>query len=132
MSTPSRYTSPEVTGMSWVMRRPSVDLPQPDSPTRPTVSPGKTSKLTPSTALTDAPTPAPKCFTTLTTRRSGSTDGVTRGAGATTVSVTDRLRDGGGHLDRRERTAGWMDTTCWPPARVGVGARGPVRVGALP
>ncbi len=27
-----------------------TDLPQPDSPTRPTVCPGRTSKLTPSTA----------------------------------------------------------------------------------
>ena len=32
--------------------RPSVDLPQPDSPTRPTVSPGIRSRLTPSTART--------------------------------------------------------------------------------
>ena len=32
------------------MVRPSVDLPQPDSPTRPTVSPRRTSRSTPSTA----------------------------------------------------------------------------------
>src|SRR5690606_39111906 len=32
--------------------RPSVDLPQPDSPTSPSVSPGHRSKLTPSTART--------------------------------------------------------------------------------
>ena len=34
------------------MQRPVVDLPQPDSPTRPKVSPGKMSKLMSSTALT--------------------------------------------------------------------------------
>ena len=32
--------------------RPRVDLPQPDSPTRPRISPGRTSKVTPSTART--------------------------------------------------------------------------------
>ncbi len=37
------------------MARPVVDLPQPDSPTRPSVSPRRTSKLRPSTART-APT----------------------------------------------------------------------------
>ena len=37
------------------MARPVVDLPQPDSPTRPRVSPRKTSKVRPSTART-APT----------------------------------------------------------------------------
>src|SRR5438477_6856259 len=36
------------------MVRPVVDLPQPDSPTRPRVSPCLTVKLTPSTALTSA------------------------------------------------------------------------------
>ena len=36
------------------MQRPSVDLPQPDSPTRPSVSPRRTSRLTPSTAWTRA------------------------------------------------------------------------------
>ncbi len=34
------------------MQRPVVDLPQPDSPTRPKVSPGKMSKLTSCTAET--------------------------------------------------------------------------------
>src|SRR5690606_12723813 len=40
--------------------RPAVDLPQPDSPTRPSVSPRITSKLTPSTAFT-----APTCRCTM-------------------------------------------------------------------
>ena len=39
------------------MQRASVDLPQPDSPTMPSVSPSRTEKLTPSTAFT-----APICF----------------------------------------------------------------------
>ena len=44
---------PDVTGSSWVTSRASVDFPQPDSPTNPSVSPSTISKLTPSTALTD-------------------------------------------------------------------------------
>ena len=39
------------------MQRASVDLPQPDSPTMPSVSPSRTLRLTPSTAFT-----APICF----------------------------------------------------------------------
>src|ERR1700726_1018025 len=99
MSTPSRMTSPDVTGSSCVISLPRVDLPHPDSPTRPTVSPGMMSKLTPSTAFTDAPTPAPKYLTTLTTRSSGFPIGAGVGSTRTAVSVTDRLRDGGGDLD---------------------------------
>src|SRR5450631_4005394 len=62
---------PEVTGMSCVTSLANVDLPQPDSPTRPSVSPWRISKLTPSTAFTDWPRPAGKCFTTFSTRTSG-------------------------------------------------------------
>src|SRR5215469_15789770 len=53
------------------MTRASVDLPQPDSPTRPSVSPLRTSRLTPSTArTTSAPIPPTgKCLYTSTTRR---------------------------------------------------------------
>ncbi len=54
-----------------------VDLPQPDSPTMPSVSPGCTSKETPSTARTTPP-PRPnrpafsgKCFFSPTTDRTG-------------------------------------------------------------
>ena len=39
ISCPSKRTEPEVGGISCRMVRPSVDLPQPDSPTRPSVSP---------------------------------------------------------------------------------------------
>ena len=56
-STPSKCTDPDVGRNSWRTVRPVVDFPQPDSPTRPSVSPGKTSKETPSTART-----APTCF----------------------------------------------------------------------
>ena len=41
---PSNRTEPTVGGGSWMMARPVVDLPQPDSPTRPSVSPRPTSK----------------------------------------------------------------------------------------
>src|SRR5579862_7034956 len=66
-------------------------------------------KLTPSTAFTEAPTPALKCFTTLTTRSSGSTAGTKGCAGATAVSVTDRLRDSGGHLGGGKPATGRVD-----------------------
>src|SRR4029453_6496203 len=54
--------------MSRRMVRPNVDLPQPDSPTMPKVSPSSPHKLTPSTALTapllreKSPSPTGKCF----------------------------------------------------------------------
>jgi hypothetical protein len=43
---------PEVASRSWRITRHSVDFPQPDSPTRPSVSPGSTERLTSSTART--------------------------------------------------------------------------------
>ena len=43
---------PAVAGIRRRIVRPTVVLPQPDSPTRPSVLPGATSKLTPSTAFT--------------------------------------------------------------------------------
>jgi hypothetical protein len=51
-SAPLNRISPELGSISRRMQRPVVDLPQPDSPTRPRVSPGAMSKLTPSTACT--------------------------------------------------------------------------------
>jgi hypothetical protein len=47
-----KRTVPAVGFRSWRMQYPVVDLPEPDSPTRPRVSPSAMSKLTPSTALT--------------------------------------------------------------------------------
>ena len=49
-STPSKVISPSVGSSSRRSVRPRVDLPQPDSPTRPTVSPRRISRSTPSTA----------------------------------------------------------------------------------
>jgi hypothetical protein len=51
-SLPSNQTSPEVGSIRRRMQRPVVLLPQPDSPTRPSVSPAIRSKLTPLTAWT--------------------------------------------------------------------------------
>src|ERR1700674_2466158 len=46
---------PAVGSISRRIARPTVDLPQPDSPTRPSVSPSAIEKLTPSTANTWPP-----------------------------------------------------------------------------
>ncbi len=51
---PWKVTSPDVGSISRRMARPVVDLPQPDSPTSPSVSPGMMSKETSSTAWTRA------------------------------------------------------------------------------
>src|SRR5947208_14139871 len=53
-STPSSLTVPVVGLMSCKTARPVVDLPQPLSPTRPSVSPRRIKRSTPSTALTCA------------------------------------------------------------------------------
>ena len=52
MSVPSSLMLPAVGSISRRTVRPTVDLPQPDSPTSPRVSPGRIEKLTPSTANT--------------------------------------------------------------------------------
>ncbi len=57
MSSPLNRTWPEVARSRFISTLASVDLPQPDSPTIPSVSPFASSKETPSTALT-----APTCF----------------------------------------------------------------------
>jgi len=54
MSTPPSTTLPSVGSTKRRMSLPTVDLPQPDSPTRHSVSPGWIEKVTPSTALTCA------------------------------------------------------------------------------
>ncbi len=51
---PSKVTSPAVGSIRRRMHRPVVDLPQPDSPTSPSVSPFRIVKLTSSTAWTRA------------------------------------------------------------------------------
>ena len=49
---PSKLTEPDVGAISWSIDRPVVDLPQPDSPTRPSVSPGEMVNETPLTTCT--------------------------------------------------------------------------------
>ena len=51
---PSNVTVPPVGGTSPTAARASVDLPQPDSPTRPTMRPRSTVRLAPATARTRA------------------------------------------------------------------------------
>ena len=72
-ATPSKAIEPAVGSASFSIRRPSVVLPQPDSPTMATASPAPTSKLTPSSACTAGCWPRTispseratgKCFTT--------------------------------------------------------------------
>src|SRR5262245_23610771 len=91
----SNQTSPDVGSMRRRMQRPVVDLPHPDSPTRPRVSPAMMSKLTPSTAWTRAtsreksPPLMGKCLTRFLTRSSGS---------AIAVSFAWRSVEPAGHL----------------------------------
>ncbi len=60
MSSPPKRIVPLVGSSRRTKRRPSVDLPQPDSPTTPSVSPRRTSSETPSTACTTSPLGAPE------------------------------------------------------------------------
>src|SRR5687767_10387469 len=77
----SNQISPDVGSMSLRIVRPVVDLPQPDSPTSPRVSPGMTSNDTSSTAWTRAtsressPPRIGKYFLRFRTLRSGSAMG---------------------------------------------------------
>src|SRR4026207_1855647 len=80
---PSKRTSPDVGSISFMIMRPVVVLPHPDSPTSPTVSPRRMAKPTPSTARTRAggplaqsPRRTGKCFT----RSRISSSGVPSGA----------------------------------------------------
>src|ERR1022692_4717922 len=79
MLRPSNVAVPEVTGISPAMQRARVDLPQPVSPTRPSVWPLRTTSDTPSTAWTwptvrriRPPPRTGKCLTSLSTRTSTS------------------------------------------------------------
>ena len=55
---PSNETAPLVAGTSPTAARASVDLPQPDSPTSPTIRPASTEMLAPATARTRPPRPS--------------------------------------------------------------------------
>ena len=54
MSWPRNVNRPPVGSSSFMMQRAIVDLPQPDSPTTPSVSPSRSANDTPSTAFTEA------------------------------------------------------------------------------
>src|SRR6266851_4108269 len=58
MRRPNNETVPAVAGINPTRIRPAVDLPEPDSPTSPSVSPGMTSKLTSSSAFSGDVPPA--------------------------------------------------------------------------
>src|SRR5258708_6601065 len=73
MSWPSSTTRPSEAGTSRMIALPRVDLPQPDSPTRPSVSPASTSKLTSSTART-----TPRALWYWTQRLSTESSGIAR------------------------------------------------------
>src|SRR6202142_307377 len=96
MSRPSILMLPPVGSMSRNMVRPTVDLPQPDSPTRPSVSPGAIEKLMPSTANTvpparcNKPLRTGKCFLR---SRTSSTAGRAEPllARASAIAVTEQL-----------------------------------------
>src|SRR5690349_16253687 len=85
---PSNRISPAVGAISFMIIRPVVVLPQPDSPTSPTVSPRRMSKLMPSTARTAAggplaqsPRRTGKCLTRFLTSSSlGCSSGAPDGA----------------------------------------------------
>src|SRR5690349_477656 len=62
-SWPANVICPAVGSIKRNRQRPTVDLPQPDSPTSPSVSPAKMSNETPSTARTTSSEPSTgKCF----------------------------------------------------------------------
>ena len=60
MARPSKRIVPDVGSRRRSTRRPVVDLPHPDSPTRPSVSRRSTEKVTSSTACTTPPSRSPK------------------------------------------------------------------------
>jgi hypothetical protein len=78
MSEPLSLMLPAVGSISRRTVRPTVVLPQPDSPTSPSVSPGRIEKLTPSTANTrpaarrNIPFWIVKCFLRSVTSRTGA------------------------------------------------------------
>ena len=69
-------------GTSRMMESDVTDLPQPDSPTMPSVSPGASTKLTPSTAANTLPPERNSVRSPLTSRRAGgSANGTTQSTG---------------------------------------------------
>ena len=109
------------------MQRPSVDLPQPDSPTRPSVSPRASSRSTPSTARStlaarprEPPADPPrsgKCIARPRTSSSGSATGDHRLAPR--VLGADVVVDARGRAPAAERTQRELAARRSPPARTG-------------
>jgi hypothetical protein len=73
-STPSKRIRPAEGSTSRKVQRPAVVLPEPDSPTRPTMVPRRTAKLTSSTAFT-VPPRVGKCLVSPSTWSSASPRG---------------------------------------------------------
>ncbi len=88
-SAPSKRTEPEVAGSRRSTSRPVVDLPHPDSPTRPRVWPRARSNETPHTAWTwSARRPQePRTGKCLTRSRTSSRAGAAGAAEATGVAL---------------------------------------------
>src|SRR5215217_6375747 len=92
MSCPSKSTRPPVGFKSRIETRPTVVLPDPDSPTSANVSPCATVRLTPETAVTSPPQKSPlrvwKTIETSPSTSKGPDSGTTVG-GTRSVSVND-------------------------------------------
>ena len=116
------------------IRRPTVDLPQPDSPTRHSVSPGAMLSVTPSTALTTAtvrrstPLSTGKCMVRSVTSATGvlmprdTLADVPAGRDVATAVLGKRRRLGRG-------TGRWRGRSAARTAQPGIGAR---RSGTMP
>src|SRR3569623_776617 len=99
-SRPSNSSSPAVGSSRRRIVRPVVELPQPDSPTRPSVSPGAMSKLMPSTARTMVRSRAN--MLPLTSKYLASLRTLSRGCGdASVIEETCRLVAGAHFLQGR-------------------------------
>src|SRR5712692_10119731 len=83
MRRPNNETVPAVAGINPTRIRPAVDLPEPDSPTSPSVSPGMTSKLTSSSAFSGDVPPAWLTMNVFLRPRTST-------IGASTIDVTKR------------------------------------------
>src|SRR5919199_1556076 len=117
MSRPSKNTRPRVGASSRTIRRPTVLLPQPDSPTRPKEWPAPIAKLTPSTACAtptrrrnSTPRDTGKCLVSpLTAMRGGASIDLP-------FSLTRYSASHGGGFYLRLRRGGVQETT-YPVAR---------------
>ena len=126
--------SREVGRWTWTRARPVVDLPQPDSPTSPSVSPSATSKLTPETAWTVWP-PLRNSTTQVAHRRAGvarpsrgrASGAPGRGQVASAVPAGTRapVRPAGPRRPRAVPDAGTSRRSRWPGVAGGARAAAP-------